>query len=542
MRRRIPPMKQWITFLFILFFVNVSYPQDYLSELLRVTVIDSVDSANSWGTVGYKSLHLTTDGQNIYLAAKKIWHKNDTDTATIILGTRHNGTWSFAPVEIPEQKVLDLPVQIVLDANANPLIFYKDRFTENGWEKHSGINALEIQGNTITKRTCSFFEDDLTKGERFYVYGSLQSPGYMLLERYWSNTAQKEYWAYSAYNYTSDTQSWAVTYNLDSVTTYYNSFTTPTATNDGEYFVHSCVMPTPDNGNVFTVGLFVYRKSASNSWQLDFLYVSDTLTSAWPYLYPYAHSIGKTADGTVYLIAQNSVENLFFRKTSSGWVQVSDNFPTAVSGPGEPGASIRPGGNERIQFANDGTLFWADMDGGATYAGSAEISFRTPDDYWGRIIVPHAPGYTQGNFWSHDFVITDDDSLIIVYEYAPSQYSGQKSILVEASVYIPDIITEITSIHTPSLAQKPETVKLLANYPNPFNPETWIQFELPHREHVTLQVFNALGQHIRTLIDEPINAGVHAVRFQADDLPAGLYFYSLTAGHVHKTGKMVLIR
>lgn len=80
------------------------------------------------------------------------------------------------------------------------------------------------------------------------------------------------------------------------------------------------------------------------------------------------------------------------------------------------------------------------------------------------------------------------------------------------------------------------------NYPNPFNPSTTIGFQLPIAEHVVLRVFNTLGQEVAVLLDQVLPAGTHGVRFDARDLPSGIYIYHLRAGSVQKMDKMVLTR
>lgn len=83
---------------------------------------------------------------------------------------------------------------------------------------------------------------------------------------------------------------------------------------------------------------------------------------------------------------------------------------------------------------------------------------------------------------------------------------------------------------------------LAQSYPNPFNPQTNIQYMLAAGHHVTLQVFDLLGREVQTLVDEEQAAGSYSVLFNARDLPNGTYVYRLTAGTFTETKTMVLLK
>ncbi len=78
------------------------------------------------------------------------------------------------------------------------------------------------------------------------------------------------------------------------------------------------------------------------------------------------------------------------------------------------------------------------------------------------------------------------------------------------------------------------------NYPNPFTGQTTISFELDQPVYVQLRVHSLNGQLIETLLDQTVEAGEHNVRFAAEDLPAGIYSYSLKAGTAIENGKMII--
>jgi chitinase len=78
------------------------------------------------------------------------------------------------------------------------------------------------------------------------------------------------------------------------------------------------------------------------------------------------------------------------------------------------------------------------------------------------------------------------------------------------------------------------------NYPNPFNPETTISFQLSVTTPVQLNIYNALGQRLRTLIDKSLSAGFYKVIFDAENLAAGVYFYDLQSDCCSEVHKMIL--
>ncbi|MFV1883478.1 MAG: T9SS type A sorting domain-containing protein [Balneola sp.] len=89
----------------------------------------------------------------------------------------------------------------------------------------------------------------------------------------------------------------------------------------------------------------------------------------------------------------------------------------------------------------------------------------------------------------------------------------------------------------------PKVLKLDQNYPNPFNPSTNIEFSLPERADVRLEVFNSIGMRVAVLISEVKQAGNHTVRFNASSYSSGMYFYRLIAdGNIISTKKMILIK
>jgi hypothetical protein len=88
----------------------------------------------------------------------------------------------------------------------------------------------------------------------------------------------------------------------------------------------------------------------------------------------------------------------------------------------------------------------------------------------------------------------------------------------------------------------PRESRLEQNYPNPFNPLTTIQYGLPSRSHVTLTVFNTLGQQVAMLVEGEMEAGYHEVKFDASELSSGVYLYQLRAGAYIETRKLIHVK
>lgn len=88
----------------------------------------------------------------------------------------------------------------------------------------------------------------------------------------------------------------------------------------------------------------------------------------------------------------------------------------------------------------------------------------------------------------------------------------------------------------------PKEYKLYNNYPNPFNPSTKINWDLPFSGFVKLKIYNALGTEVETLVSEKQNAGSYSVDFNAASLPSGIYFYKLVTEKFSETKKMILVK
>jgi hypothetical protein len=92
------------------------------------------------------------------------------------------------------------------------------------------------------------------------------------------------------------------------------------------------------------------------------------------------------------------------------------------------------------------------------------------------------------------------------------------------------------------LTDLPCEFALLSNYPNPFNAQTVIEYQLPVSSSVKLEVYNLLGSKVATLVDGEQQAGYKSVTWDASEVSSGVYFYKLTAGDYTETKRMMLVK
>ncbi|HBQ58474.1 MAG TPA: hypothetical protein DD671_02315, partial [Balneolaceae bacterium] len=109
-------------------------------------------------------------------------------------------------------------------------------------------------------------------------------------------------------------------------------------------------------------------------------------------------------------------------------------------------------------------------------------------------------------------------------------------------IYIDDIVLQKVEGTSNEVGDQPLSFKLDQNYPNPFNPTTNISYAIPEATQVTLEVFNMLGQKVKTLVNERQVAGSKMVSFDASSLASGVYIYRLQAGSFVKSQRMTLIK
>lgn len=203
-----------------------------------------------------------------------------------------------------------------------------------------------------------------------------------------------------------------------------------------------------------------------------------------------------------------------------------------VSGTGTSAASISiisPNGGEIWQAGSTQNITWT-----ATGLISVALSYKTsPGSSWVNI-AQGVPASSGTYAWTIPNTPTTEARVRILDESA--------GIVVDSS----DGVFTILGPNTVPEGGIPTTFELSQNYPNPFNPSTTIRYGLPRDAHVTLKVYNMIGEEVATLVNERQSAGRYVAVFDtqklASNLSSGMYFYRLQAGDVVEIRKMMLLK
>lgn len=148
---------------------------------------------------------------------------------------------------------------------------------------------------------------------------------------------------------------------------------------------------------------------------------------------------------------------------------------------------------------------------------------------------------------SGPFNIEKDKPVEIIYAYVVGRGSDHLNSVSVTRDYAAEVINfyknnfQLSSI-PPDNDQKEYDNFLSYNYPNPFNPVTYINFKVVDAGKVSLIVYDVLGREVAKLINEQKDAGSYSVRFDASKYSSGVYFYELKVNGYREIKKMLLLR
>lgn len=189
-----------------------------------------------------------------------------------------------------------------------------------------------------------------------------------------------------------------------------------------------------------------------------------------------------------------------------------------------------------------------------SYTQSGEINLTQWDQTESKIVhaqgvIPVPPDWRQT--LKLDFVTYTGEATDPTAPFDPTKWTFLKSGADTSQMLFAEPLTseQMQKLATPQTAVEdrggvlPDHFELLPNYPNPFNPGTTIEFHLPKTTRVTLKVYNILGGEVKTLLSkERRKAGVHRVRFEAGDLPSGVYLVRMVTPVFSQTRKITLLK
>lgn len=202
------------------------------------------------------------------------------------------------------------------------------------------------------------------------------------------------------------------------------------------------------------------------------------------------------------------------------------------------GQGIEPYSEDLAEFT--------DPDGDGIYTGSFEIhgpsicgmeyTFR-----YGADDVTEGGGFDFGRYRTRFIVPTAGSGYPDAYTFPLDTFQLDPPLLVEP---LPDFTAVDELIHGLVV---PNAYRLNQNYPNPFNPTTMINYAVPQLSHVTLKVYNMLGQEVATLVNNYKAPGNYKASWDGKDyagrvVAGGVYFYRIEAGDFSKTMKMLLLK
>jgi hypothetical protein len=162
-----------------------------------------------------------------------------------------------------------------------------------------------------------------------------------------------------------------------------------------------------------------------------------------------------------------------------------------------------------------------------TWRTAAEIQTHSFNVRRNGEVIASVPAFGD----AHDYIYVDrdvDNGVTYTYELSDVDMNGVETIHPMVCSVTPNAV--------------PTAYALNQNYPNPFNPSTEISYALPAETHVTLTIYNLLGQEIVTLVDESKNAGRHTIQWDATGNASGVYFYRLDTNDFSATKKMVFMK
>lgn len=252
---------------------------------------------------------------------------------------------------------------------------------------------------------------------------------------------------------------------------------------------------------------------------------------------------------SVMSLAINSAGHLFATTLGSGLYRSTNNGDqwllkdSGISNPDIKSVAVNANGivfagtfNGVYRSTNNGDS-WQRKDSGITSVSAVyAFAFNSNNDvYIGKFGGGVYSSSDNGEFWiQKNSGLPDLNVNAVMEDRNGFIYTGTNGSGVFKSI---NTISDISQTVFPV-----KKIEELRNYPNPFNPVTFIHYSVSGSDYVDLKVFDVSGKLVSSLIDKKQEPGSYDIEFAGGDLPGGVYFYRLVTGSYIQTNKMILIK
>lgn len=262
----------------------------------------------------------------------------------------------------------------------------------------------------------------------------------------------------------------------------------------------------------------------------------DPATSLFTFAAGSQHTIGVTGGGWGE-VRFSEIDLVVHGGTDTVKLKAPDAVTTLVT-PGAVGVDWVASGFKYDSLGSSGTITWTLTN---SRAGSYAISVNyqnTESNTTAQLKVDN------GSPMNINLPMNPDGQGHSVLSDVVNLAAGSHTVVLSGSganidfIQLQEKVTGIKQIDS----KVPTKFVLQQNYPNPFNPTTTINYSIPHRADVSLEIYNVLGQKVATLFSGVQGPGTYQYSFNAARFASGVYFYRLEAGSTVITKKMMLIK
>ena len=427
-----------------------------------------------------------------------------------------NGTasdsWSFTTL-------MDVPGQVTLSSPANGAT---DRPIRPALTWQQPTSGGSVVGYYVYRGTST----NPASNEANLVY---TAPGASTLS--WVHTSDLEHnttyhWQVVAFNATGNgtaSASWSFT-TLIAVPGQV-TLSSPTNGATGQPLRPTLTWQQPTTGGAVT-GYYVYSGTSSN--QSNLIYIAPNATTlSW------THTADLSYNTTYHwhVVAYNS--------TGNGVASDSWSFTTLIAPPGQ--VSLVSPINDATNQPVRPSLTWqqpttgGDVTGYYVYSGSSANPYNSLNPENNRVTT--ITGATNTS-WTYESDLASQSQYhwqVVAYNSTGLSPASESWTFIIQTVSDTDNVSDIVATN------------LIGNYPNPFNPETTIKFDLKHDAHVLIEIFSIRGQKVQTLVNNNLGAGNHQVIWNGSDnsgqqVGSGIYFYRMTTNEYSSIKRMVLMK